>query len=212
MPGIWAVNSRSSGVADGPRRSGSRRPQVRAFASRIRARLHDLGVHAKGGVVDEHAALTGPGRSVRSTPSANASSASTALLRSRPRSSAKWFRVPDGTQTYARLWRMATDATRACEPSPPAMPSTSAPSAAACSASWRRSSPGWSTIGWRPRSPASPSWSAGGLAVAGPRMMSTTPWRAEPTCAPGGHAGQRLGVMAEAYRPATANTINSRIW
>ena len=40
---------------------------------------------------------------------------------------ARWLRVPAGTQTNPRSWAAATPATSAWEPSPPAMPSTSAP-------------------------------------------------------------------------------------
>jgi hypothetical protein len=77
--------------------------------------------------------------------------------RSSPRSRAKWLRVPAGTQTNATSCRRATSATRACEPSPPAIPITSAPPATACSASARRSSPRCSTTGATPRRRASSS-------------------------------------------------------
>ena len=47
--------------------------------------------------------------------------------------------------------REATDATKAWDPSPPAIPITSAPRAIAASASCSRSSPGWRTTGSMPR-------------------------------------------------------------
>ena len=90
----------------------------------------------------------------RSTASSKASSAPTTSSRSSPRSRAKWFRVPAGMHTRGTSARMATDATNACEPSPPAMPMTSAPRSIAAWASSSRSSPGWSTTGSMPRSPA----------------------------------------------------------
>ena len=73
---------------------------------------------------------------------------------SRPRSSAKWFRVPAGMHTYGSSWRIATSATSAWEPSPPAMPITRAVSAAS-SASARRSWPACSSIALIPRARAS---------------------------------------------------------
>ena len=48
--------------------------------------------------------------------------------------------VPAGTTMRGMPCLLATDATSAWEPSPPAIPSTSAPRATASSASWRRSS------------------------------------------------------------------------
>ena len=50
---------------------------------------------------------------------------------SRPRSSAKWLRVPAEMQTNGMSCSMAMEATRACDPSPPAMPRQSAPFAMA---------------------------------------------------------------------------------
>ena len=63
----------------------------------------------------------------RSTAAPKASRAATTSSRSRPRSRAKWLRVPAGTQTRGTSAAIATLATSACEPSPPAMPITSAP-------------------------------------------------------------------------------------
>jgi hypothetical protein len=83
----------------------------------------------------------------RSVPPANASSAPTTSSLLRPRSRAKWFLVPAGTTTCGIPCAAATVATRACDPSPPAMPMTPAPSEIAFSASCTRSSPGFSTIG-----------------------------------------------------------------
>ena len=104
----------------------------------------------------------------RSTPSVKASNAPTTSSRSSPRSSAKWFRVPAGMQTWGTSRRAATVATSACDPSPPAMPMTSAPRAMALSASSRRSSPGRRTIGSMPRRRASAGEiEALGLATAG---------------------------------------------
>ncbi len=77
----------------------------------------------------------------RSWAFANTSSAPTTSSRSTPRSSAKWLRVPAGTHTNGTSCSDATPATRACEPSPPAIPSTSAPRAIASRASSARSSP-----------------------------------------------------------------------
>jgi len=68
---------------------------------------------------------------------------------------ARWLRVPAGTHTNPTPLAAATPATSAWEPSPPAIPITSAPPATACSASRRRSSPGASTTGSIPRRRAS---------------------------------------------------------
>jgi hypothetical protein len=105
-------------------------------------RLDDLGIEPEGGIVDECPPLTAARSIRRSTPSANASTAPTTSLRSSPRSSAKWCRVPAGTHMYGTLCRAAAEATSAWEPSPPATPIASAPRAMASSASWSRSSPG----------------------------------------------------------------------
>ena len=62
--------------------------------------------------------------------------------RSTPTSSAKWLRVPAGTQTNGSPCAAAAAATTASDPSPPAMPSASAPAATASSASAARLSRG----------------------------------------------------------------------
>ena len=86
--------------------------------------------------------LTSARSMVTSTPSRNAAREPGTSSRSMPRSSAKWFRVPAGTTTKGIPCRLATEATRACDPSPPAIPIRSAPPAIASSASSSRSSPG----------------------------------------------------------------------
>src|SRR5271165_7251178 len=78
----------------------------------------------------------------RSTPPVNASRAPATSCRSTPRSSAKWLRVPAGTHTNAIPCAAAAAATTASDPSPPAIPSASAPAAAASPASAARSWPG----------------------------------------------------------------------
>ena len=87
----------------------------------------------------------------RSTAAPNASSAATTSSRSMPRSSANRLRVPAGTTTNGTSAAIATLDTSACDPSPPAMPMTSAPRSIARRASSRRSSPGWRTIASMPR-------------------------------------------------------------
>ena len=67
--------------------------------------------------------LTSARSTPRSPPSTNASSAPTTSSRSTPRSSAKWLRVPAGTQAYGSPRSAAIAATIACEPSPPAIAS-----------------------------------------------------------------------------------------
>ena len=62
-----------------------------------------------------------------SSPSANPSRAPTGRRRSRPRSRAKWSRVPAGTHKKASPCARAAAATTLCDPSPPAAPSASAP-------------------------------------------------------------------------------------
>ena len=98
--------------------------------------------------------LTNARSITRSRSPVKASRAPTTSARSSPRSSARWFRVPAGMQTYGRPCSIATSATSAWEPSPPAMPITSAERAASC-ASARRSSPRSSTTGVIPRFRAS---------------------------------------------------------
>ncbi len=105
-------------------------------------RLHDLGVHAHRRVVHEDAAVDlgevdHAGRRRRRRRRGH-------RPRRRgpcPRSRAKWLRVPAGITTIGMPCRLATEATSACEPSPPAMPMTSAPRATASSASASRSEP-----------------------------------------------------------------------
>ena len=90
----------------------------------------------------------------RWTASPNASSAPIGSLRSSPRSSAKWLRVPAGTQTNGILASIAMSATSARLPSPPAMPRRRRrPRPARASAA--RSSSGPSSTTSIPRSPAS---------------------------------------------------------
>ena len=92
---------------------------------------------------------------MRSPPSTNASRAPTTSSRSTPRSSAKWLRVPAGMHAYGRPRSAAIAATTACEPSPPAIASASAPRSTAPRTSVARSSPGLSSIGSIPRRLAS---------------------------------------------------------
>ena len=66
-------------------------------------------------------------------------------------SRAKWLRVPAGMQTYGMSCLEATAATIAWEPSPPAMPMTSAPDDTAAVANDARSSPSFITTGSIPR-------------------------------------------------------------
>ena len=99
--------------------------------------------------------LTSPRSTRRSPPSTNASRAPTTSSRSTPRSSAKWLRVPAGTHAYGSPNSAATAATIACEPSPPAIASPSAPRSTAPRTSASRSSPAFSSIGSIPRSRAS---------------------------------------------------------
>jgi hypothetical protein len=89
--------------------------------------------------------------------------------------------------------RAATAATRACDPSPPAMPMTSAPCATASSASRSRSSPGPSTTVAMPRSPHSCA-RRNRSAFPPPdfRFMIRTGWRAAVT------AGRRLAAESSA--------------
>jgi hypothetical protein len=81
----------------------------------------------------------------RSTPSVNASSAPVTSRRSTPTSSAKWLRVPAGTHTKGIPYATAVATMIASDPSPPAIPSASAPPAAASRTSAARSWPGEST-------------------------------------------------------------------
>ena len=95
--------------------------------------------------------FTSPRSTRRSTASPKASSAPMTSSRSRPRSSAKWLKVPAGTTTKGMSRAEATLATAASEPSPAATPIASDPSAMACSASLRISSPRRSVIVAMPR-------------------------------------------------------------
>src|SRR4051812_17738955 len=92
-----------------------------------------------------------------SRPAPKASRAASGSHRSRPASRAKWLRVPKGTQTNAAPASIAAAATGASDPSPPAIPTMSAPERRA---SARRSSPGarrWGSIPrWRAASASSP--------------------------------------------------------
>ena len=67
------------------------------------------------------------GRSAASTPSVSAARQAAGLSRSRPRSSAKWLRVPALITRNGRSCAAAIPATSACVPSPPATPSRSRP-------------------------------------------------------------------------------------
>ena len=113
--------------------------------------LDRLGVKAERDVVDEHPAVDLARSTRRSPPSTNASRAPTTSSRSTPRSSAKWLRVPAGTHAYGSPNSAATAATIACEPSPPAIASPSAPRSTASRTSTSRSSPAFSSIGSMPR-------------------------------------------------------------
>ena len=125
---------------------GQQRPRRLGLGVAVALLLHDRGVDAQRHVVHEEAlvdrgvvdaAFDGVGeRRARSCAGPR---------RSRPRSSAKWFRVPADTQTNGRSCSTAIEATRACEPSPPAIPRQSAPSATAPRASSARSRP-WSSM------------------------------------------------------------------
>ena len=90
----------------------------------------------------------------RSIPAVKASSAPSRSCRTIPRSRAKWLRVPAGRQMNGRSCSAAAAATVASEPSPPAMPSASAPLSTAIAVSVARSSVGPSTTGSTPRSRA----------------------------------------------------------
>ena len=104
--------------------------------------------------------------------------------------------MPAGTHTNGRSCAAATAATTACEPSPPAIPITSAPRATASSASARRSSPGASTTGSMPRCAHSP-WRSNLSTLPPPDFVfiSSTPWRAP---------------VAGLHRRATADRISWR--
>ena len=105
----------------------------------------------------------------------------------------------------------ATDATIAWEPSPPAIPITSAPRSIASSASSRRSSPGARTTGSMPRSmhaPTSPKRSAFPPPERG--LINRTGRRAGATGAPA--VGSALSVRTSrprAQRPSAAATTSS---
>ena len=93
---------------------------------------------------------------MRSPPSTNASSAPTTSSRSTPRSSAKWLRVPAGMHAYGSPRSAAIAATIACEPSPPAIASASAPrSTALADERLEVLAAGSSSIGSIPRARAS---------------------------------------------------------
>ena len=100
------------------------------------------------------APLTSPRSIDRSRPAEKASSAPTTSWRSTPRSRAKWLRVPAGTHAKGSPCAAAAPATTAMEPSPPAIPSASAPRLTASATSAARSWPGSSTTGSMPRSRA----------------------------------------------------------
>ena len=128
--GRW--NSRSIRAGVGPSRSGSMSGPRLELGVAVGLGLDDLRIDAQRRIVDERAVVHARKVESRgSTPSVNASSAPRTSSRSRPRSSAKWFRVPAGMQTWATSRRAATVATSACEPSPPAIPMTCAPRATA---------------------------------------------------------------------------------
>src|SRR5829696_6534290 len=92
--------------------------------------------------------------SIRRSGPPNASRAATGSFRSRPRSPAKWFRVPDGTHTNGTSPSTATLAASPSDPSPPATPTALAPAATAARASSTRSSPASSTCTRIPRARA----------------------------------------------------------
>ncbi len=116
----------------------------------------------------------------------------------------------------------ATPATSACDPSPPAMPMTSAPRATASRASVSRSSPASSMTVSMPLACAAAANS--GLAFPPPEcgFMISTGRRAAPTGTPGGGAstgaphGWRAWRRARSPRwPARArspSTMSSRVW
>ncbi len=118
--------------------------------------------------------------------------------RSTPTSSAKWLRVPAGTQTNGSSCVSAAAAATASDPSPPATPSASAPSATAWSTSDGRSSPGREDdhVDAALACPLGEA-GAGCLAAAGPRVDKEH-WR----CG-GSAAAQALGVMRRGEAGAT---------
>lgn len=117
-------------------------------------------------------------RSTRAgSPSHDALKARTGSRMSRPRSRAKWLRVPAGTTTNGRSASAATAATAATVPSPPATPRTCAPSWRASLASDAAS---WSALINLTRAPIPSARSARRKRVAMPppdRALTTTTLR-----------------------------------
>ena len=125
------------------------------------------------------------GPSGRSTAASNASSAPTTSSRSIPRSRARWFLVPAGITTMGMPRSAAMLATSACDPSPPAMPMTSAPRSIASRARSSMSSPGWSTTGSMPRvRHSSARWNFSAFPPPDFRFMISTPCSAAGTGVP----------------------------
>ena len=160
--------------------------------------LDDLRVDPERDVVDEDPAVDESEVDPALDASTNASSAPTTSSRSSPRSSARWFRVPAGTQTYGRSCSIATWATIACEPSPPAIPITSA-DACRLVRERPRSSPGSSTIGSIPCG-AGLVHQLELLDLAAARLRVHEQDRPAPACSPGAGLGRgrsRRGRSAE---------------
>ena len=145
------VQRRSSLTRSRPSTSGTVSSSVRSFASRQPARWTASAYSPREMVLTNTRPLTSARSTVRSPPSTNAPGAPTTSSRSTPRSSAMWLRVPAGTHTF----RNTRSATIACEPSPPAIASPSAPRSTASRTSVSKSVPGLSSIGWIPRARAS---------------------------------------------------------
>ncbi len=121
-----------------------------------------------------------------------------------PTSRAKWLRVPAGTHTNAIMRAAAADATSASDPSPPATPRASAPSA---TASWTNYSGGSSPVrvtGSTPRSRATSS-SLARCALPPPEagLMNSTGRRAASTrMNPDGGMSRRCAFIACLRRTA----------
>ena len=161
---IWApsrrapsgpVKCRSNGVGVGPEQLGEHRRGRLALGVAVLGRLDDLGVDAERHVVDEDPAADLGQVDAAARPRRRTRRARRRRRRGRGRGRGRsGSGCRPGCRRAGRPARMATEATSAWEPSPPAMPITSAPRSMASWASSSRSSPGWSTTGSMPRGPA----------------------------------------------------------
>ena len=178
---------RSNGSAPGPSRSASIASGRLALGVPVLRRLDDLGVHAERDVVDEdplvHRGQVDAPLDRRAEGVERGRRRRHGRGRGRGRSGCGCRR---GRRPAATSAAIATLATSACDPSPPAMPITSAPRSIASRASWSRSSPGWRTTGSMPRRWHS-STRANRSAFPPPDLgfMIRTPWSAGSTWVPG---------------------------